>query len=205
MRCFIQEVKEQTGHRILLLMDNTPWHFKACERNNIRIVFFAPNCTSLKQPCAYGNNRSFKKNDTNICISRMSLTSTNSMTRRKIERKIRGEDCAEELQKFYTEIQCTFSMLQVMWKMLGILLPKRLLKMLLSRHIVKMLLTVHIWLWFFIFWGGYHNFPILVFEYLILVLKSRMEILIEKSWSFHSCLYNCIGHWKSTTLTTNRA
>ena len=26
-----------------------------------------------------------------------------------------------------------------------------------------------------------------------------------KSWPFHGCLYNCIGHWKLTTLTTNRA
>ena len=86
-----------------------------------------------------------------------------------------------------------------------ILLPKRLLKMLSSRHIVNMLLTVHIWLLFFIIWGGYHNFSILVFEYLILVLKRKMDILIEKSWPFHSCLYNCIGHWKLSTLTTNRA
>ena len=39
--------------------------------------------------------------------------------------------------------------------------------------------------------------------HLILVLKSKMEILIEKP--FHSCLYNCIGHWKLITLTTNRA
>ena len=41
--------------------------------------------------------------------------------------------------------------------------------------------------------------------HLILVLKCKMEILIEKSWPFHSCLYNCIGHWRLTTLTTNRA
>ena len=32
-----------------------------------------------------------------------------------------------------------------------------------------------------------------------------MEFLIEKSWPFHSCLHNYIGHWKLTTLTTNRA
>ena len=31
-------------------------------------------------------------------------------------------------------------------------------------YIVNMLLTVHIWLLFLFFWGGYHNFPILVFD-----------------------------------------
>ena len=41
--------------------------------------------------------------------------------------------------------------------------------------------------------------------HLMLVLKSKMEILIEKSWPFHSCLYDCIGHRKLTTLTTNPA
>ena len=41
--------------------------------------------------------------------------------------------------------------------------------------------------------------------HLILVLKSKMENFIGKSWPFHSCLYNCVGHWKLTTLTTNCA
>ncbi len=32
-------------------MDNALRHFEAFKRNNIRIVFFPPNCTSWKQPC----------------------------------------------------------------------------------------------------------------------------------------------------------
>jgi hypothetical protein len=37
----------------------------------------------------------------------------NSTMRQKIERKVRGEDCAEEQPEFFTEIQRTCSMLQV--------------------------------------------------------------------------------------------
>jgi hypothetical protein len=36
------------------------------------------------------------------------------MMRRKIERKIKGEDCAKELEEFFMEIQCTCSMLRIM-------------------------------------------------------------------------------------------
>ena len=32
-------------------MDNAPGHFPAFARNNIKVVFFPPNCTSWKQPC----------------------------------------------------------------------------------------------------------------------------------------------------------
>ncbi len=45
---FYPEMKKQTRHHILLLMDNAPGHFEAFECDNIRIVFFPPNCTSLK-------------------------------------------------------------------------------------------------------------------------------------------------------------
>ena len=76
--------------------------------------------------------------------------------------------------------------------------------------IVNRLLTVHIWLWFFYFlrWvPQFFNFGIWIklMAHLLLVLKNKMENCIEKSWSFHSCLYNCIGHWRLTILTTNRA
>jgi hypothetical protein len=42
------EVKKRTGRRVQLLMDNGPGHIEAFEHNNIRIVFFPPNCTSYK-------------------------------------------------------------------------------------------------------------------------------------------------------------
>jgi hypothetical protein len=48
------EVKKRTGRRVQLLMDNGPGHIEAFEHNNIRIVFFPPNCTSWKQPCDMG-------------------------------------------------------------------------------------------------------------------------------------------------------
>ncbi len=48
---FFQEMKKRTGRQVLLLLDNAPEHFEAFERDNVRIVFFPPNCTSWKQPC----------------------------------------------------------------------------------------------------------------------------------------------------------
>jgi hypothetical protein len=45
---FILEVKKRTGRRVLLLLDNAPGHFEAFERDNVRIIFFPPNCTSWK-------------------------------------------------------------------------------------------------------------------------------------------------------------
>jgi hypothetical protein len=51
---FLPEVKKQTGRPVLLLLDNAPGHFEAFERDNVRIVFFPPNCTSWKQPCDMG-------------------------------------------------------------------------------------------------------------------------------------------------------
>jgi hypothetical protein len=58
---FLPEVKKQTGRRVLLLLDNAPGHFEAFERNNVRIVFFPPNCTSWKQPCDMGKIATLKK------------------------------------------------------------------------------------------------------------------------------------------------
>jgi len=42
-------------------MDNAPGHFDAFERDNIRVVFFPPNCTSWKQPCDMGIIATLKK------------------------------------------------------------------------------------------------------------------------------------------------
>jgi hypothetical protein len=54
-------VKKRTERRVLLLMDNALEHFEAFEHDNIRIVFFPPNCTSLKQPCDMGIIAALKK------------------------------------------------------------------------------------------------------------------------------------------------
>jgi hypothetical protein len=58
---FLPEVKKRTGHRVLLLLDNAPGHFEAFERENVRIVFFPPNCTSWKQPYDMGIIAALKK------------------------------------------------------------------------------------------------------------------------------------------------
>jgi hypothetical protein len=58
---FLLEVKKRTGCRVLLLLDNDPGHFEAFERDNVRIVFFPPNCTSWKQPCDMGIIAALKK------------------------------------------------------------------------------------------------------------------------------------------------
>jgi len=58
---FILEVKKRTGRQVLLLLDNAPGHFQAFERDNVRIVFFPPNCTSWKQPCDMGIIATLKK------------------------------------------------------------------------------------------------------------------------------------------------
>ncbi len=42
-------------------MDNVLGHFNAFGRNNIRIVFFPPNCTNWKQPCDMGIIAALKK------------------------------------------------------------------------------------------------------------------------------------------------
>ncbi len=54
-------MKKRTGRQVLLLLDNAPEHFKASEGNNVRIVFFPPNCTSWKQPCDMGIIAALKK------------------------------------------------------------------------------------------------------------------------------------------------
>jgi hypothetical protein len=58
---FYPEVKKRTKHRVLLLMDNAPRHFEAFEHDNIRIVFFPPNCISWKQTCDMGIIVALKK------------------------------------------------------------------------------------------------------------------------------------------------
>ena len=58
---FYPEVKRRTGRRVLLLIDNAPGHFDAFERDNIKVAFFPPNCTSWKQPCDMGIIASLKK------------------------------------------------------------------------------------------------------------------------------------------------
>ncbi len=58
---FLPEVKKQTGRGVLLLLDNALEHFEAFECDNVRIVFFPPNCTSWKQPCDMGIIAALKK------------------------------------------------------------------------------------------------------------------------------------------------
>jgi hypothetical protein len=58
---FVPEVKRRTGRPVLLLMDNASGHFNAFEHDNIRVVFFPPNCTSWKQPYDMGIIAAFKK------------------------------------------------------------------------------------------------------------------------------------------------
>jgi hypothetical protein len=58
---FLLEVKKRTGRQVLLLLDNGPGHFEAFECDNVRIVFFPPNCTSWKQPCDMGIIAALKK------------------------------------------------------------------------------------------------------------------------------------------------
>ena len=40
---------------------NNPGHFPSFERNNIKVVFFPPNCSSWKQPCDMGIIAALKK------------------------------------------------------------------------------------------------------------------------------------------------
>ena len=58
---FYPQVRRRTGRPILLLMDNAPGHFVAFEKNNVKVVFFPPNCTSWKQPCDLGIIAALKK------------------------------------------------------------------------------------------------------------------------------------------------
>ncbi len=54
-------MKKRIGRRVLLLLDNALGHFEAFERDNVRIVFFPPNCTSWKQPYDMGIITALKK------------------------------------------------------------------------------------------------------------------------------------------------
>lgn len=58
---FTPEVRQRTGRRVLLILDNAPGHFDEFEEDNIRVVFFPPNCTSWKQPCDQGIIAALKK------------------------------------------------------------------------------------------------------------------------------------------------
>jgi len=58
---FFLEVKRRTRRWVLLLLDNAPGHFEAFECDNVRIVFFPPNCTSWKQLCDMGIIAALKK------------------------------------------------------------------------------------------------------------------------------------------------
>ena len=58
---FYPQVRRRTGCPILLLMDNAPGHLAAFEKNNVKVVFFPPNCTSWKQPCDMGIIAALKK------------------------------------------------------------------------------------------------------------------------------------------------
>jgi hypothetical protein len=60
-KVFLLEVKKRIGRRVLLLLDNALEHFEAFERDNVRIIFFPPNCTSWKQPCNMGIIAALKK------------------------------------------------------------------------------------------------------------------------------------------------
>ncbi len=130
---FLPEVKKRTRCRVLLLLDNALGHFEAFERNNVRIVFFPPNCTSWKQPCDMGIITALKKSS-NIFISTMFLTFMNWMRRRNFKRKCRGRDYDAMLLELHTEIYLTCSMLRVMSKKLGNPCHQALSKMHLSRQ-----------------------------------------------------------------------
>jgi hypothetical protein len=58
---FLPKMTKRTGRRVLLLLDNALGHFEAFERDNVRIIFFPPNCTSWKQPCDMGIIAALKK------------------------------------------------------------------------------------------------------------------------------------------------
>jgi len=42
-------------------MDNAPGHFPAVERNDIKVLFFPPSCSSWKQPSDVGIIAALKK------------------------------------------------------------------------------------------------------------------------------------------------
>ena len=71
-KVFYPEVIKRTGRPVLLLMDNARGPFPAFDRNNIKMVFFPPNCTSWKQPCDMGVIAALKKDiNINIYISKI--------------------------------------------------------------------------------------------------------------------------------------
>lgn len=58
---FRSELRKRTRRPVLLLMDNAPGHFPAVERNDIKVLFFPPSCSSWKQPSDVGIIAALKK------------------------------------------------------------------------------------------------------------------------------------------------
>ena len=77
-KVFYPKVRKRTVRPVLLLMDNSSRHFTALERNDIKVFFFPPNCTSRKQSGDMGNIAALKK-DINIYISKIFWISTSWM------------------------------------------------------------------------------------------------------------------------------
>ena len=72
---FYLQMRKRTGRPVLLLRDNAHVHFTAFEKDNIKVAFFPPTCTSWKQPFDISIVAALKK-DINICISKMFRIST---------------------------------------------------------------------------------------------------------------------------------
>jgi hypothetical protein len=107
---FILEVKKRTGRRVLLLLDNAPGHFEAFERDNVRTVFFPPNCTSWKQPCDMGIIAALKKRFKYLYLKDV-LDFYELDEEAKLRKKCRGGDYDTVQLELHTEIQLTCSML----------------------------------------------------------------------------------------------
>lgn len=58
---FFPSVRGRTARTVLLLLDNSPEHFEAFERDHVKLIFFPPNCTSWKLPCDMGIIAALKK------------------------------------------------------------------------------------------------------------------------------------------------
>jgi hypothetical protein len=87
-------------------MDNAPGHFNAFERDNIRIVFFPPNCTSWKQPCDMGIIAALKKRYKYLYLK--DILDFYELDEQLKQRKKNWENDYDEVQQeFPTEIQRT--------------------------------------------------------------------------------------------------
>jgi hypothetical protein len=97
-------------------LDNALGHFEAFECDNVRIIFFPPNCTSWKQPCDMGIIAALKKRFKYLYLKDV----------------LDFYELDEEV-KFRKKIQLTYSILRVMSKKLGNPCHQALSKMHLSR------------------------------------------------------------------------